>query len=61
MKTCIVRFNDDFNSLYIKGYITHHIGKNWSVFKGSFHTYIVRTEQIKYINIREEGVLDEKA
>ena len=58
MRTCIVRFNDGFDATYIKGYITHHIGKKWSVFKGQFNTYIIRTDQIRYITIREEGVLD---
>ena len=54
MRNCHIYITNDYKPILIRGYISHTIGRKWTIVKGSFYTHIIKTELIYDISIEEE-------
>ena len=61
MKRCHVYTTNSPHPILIMGYISHNIGRRWTVIRGAFYTHYIKTDIIYDISITEEGVINEKA
>lgn len=55
MRKCHIYTTNNIQPILIMGYISHHIGKKWTIVKGEFYTHIIKTDIIYDISISEES------
>ena len=55
MRKCHIYTTNSAAPLLILGYISHHIGKKWTIVKGAYYTHIIKTDTIYDISISEDN------
>lgn len=55
MRKCNIYITDSLQPILVMGYISHHIGKKWTIVKGTYYTYIIKTDSIYEISIPVES------
>ena len=55
MRKCRIYTTEAPAPILIMGYISHHIGKKWTIVKGTFYTHIIKTDIIYDISISEDS------
>ena len=53
MRKCHIYTTNNMGPILVMGYISHHIGRKWTIVKGSFYTHIISTKIVYDISIEE--------
>ena len=60
MRKCHIYTTISPQPIVIMGYISHQIGRKWTIVRGSFYTHVIKTDIIYDISIAEEGIINEQ-